>query len=89
MSISLVNLDILSYDLSIFLVINSRFLLLKSICLSENVLDIITLMRSSVGKLISISKKLSNLDFKSINLISRFLILIFEFKIILLLYCII
>ena len=67
--------------------INSKFLLLRLICLSENVLEIMTLIRSSGGKFIFISIKLSNLDFKSFKLILISLTFLNEFIIIILFNC--
>ena len=45
----------------------SDILGLMLICLSDNVLDIITFNKSSVGNSIPINTKLSSLDFKSLN----------------------
>ena len=67
------NLNIFSYDLSTFLIINSEIFGLTLICLSDNVFEIMTFNRSSVGNSIPINKKLLILDFKSSSLNSNFL----------------
>ena len=80
LSISFVNFNTFSYDLSIFFIINSRVFVFISTCLSEKCLLIITLSKSSVGKSMPINRKLLNLDLRSNNLISLDLIGEFEFK---------
>ena len=67
-SITLTNSKIFLYDRSIFLIIYSDIFGLRSICLSEKDLEIITFSKSSVGSSIPISRKLLTLDFKSLNI---------------------
>ena len=78
MSTLSINLNTSSYDLSIFFKIYSSNFISIFICLSEKVLVKITLIKSSVGKSIPISIKLSNLDFKSFNLTFIFFMGFFE-----------
>ena len=69
-SIEFENEVIFSYERSMFFNIYSIFFSLISICLSEKFFVKITLIISSVGRLIPISTKLLSLDFKSSNLVS-------------------